>query len=89
MNQKKYRQIEPLDDIIPIATPVKFKSILQVLDCNLLLTIEELVSNFYASDSKSLHALTGIESEFFKVNLKSKTTAAVSDIQSLRKLKSM
>ncbi len=89
MSQKKYRQVEPLDDIIPIATPVKFKSILQVLDRNSLLTIEDLLSNFYASDSKFLHALTGIESEFFKVNLQSKTTAAVSDIQSLRKIKTM
>lgn len=64
INKKGYKQLEPLDNEIPIEHPMKLKSILQLLFEKKISTVSGLMDELKV-DQSFLSFLTGIEERFF------------------------
>lgn len=64
INKKGYKTLEPLDDEISISTPMKVKSILQLLFEKGIYSVSNLMDELKV-DQEFLTYLTGIEKEFF------------------------
>lgn len=64
INKKDYKKIEPLDNVIPVKSATKVKSILQLLFEENLYTVSSLLDELNV-DIKFLSQLTGIHETFF------------------------
>lgn len=64
INRKGYKYVEPLDEVIPLHTPTKVKSILQLLFEKNIMSLTSLTENLRV-DEQFLIMLTGIEPDFF------------------------
>lgn len=64
INKKGYKALEPLDDEISIGSPMKMKSILQLLFEKGIYSVSNLMDDLKV-DQEFLTNLTGIEKEFF------------------------
>lgn len=89
VNQKKYKNFEPLDDELPVATPMKFKSILASLAQHGIIDIKSLVESDYHSEPEFFYRLTGIEKSFFETDPLNQSSATISNIREMKKIKSM
>ncbi|GIO25503.1 helix-turn-helix domain-containing protein [Ornithinibacillus bavariensis] len=67
VNKKGYKQVEPLDNRIPIERPSKVKSILQLLFDKEFYTVTEIMDELRINQG-FLTILTGLEEEFFTKN---------------------
>lgn len=88
VSQKKYKNFEPLDDVLPVAIPMKFKSILASLSQHGILDIKDFVENEYHSEPEFFYRLTGIDKSFFEIKT-IKQAATISNIREMKKRKSM
>ncbi|AXM89370.1 transcriptional regulator [Anoxybacillus ayderensis] len=65
INKKGYKNLEPLDDKIPIERPMKIRSILRLLFEKNIYSVSSLMNELRVDES-FFTVLTGIEEEFFK-----------------------
>lgn len=65
LNRLKYKEIEPLDKVLPVSRPGKLRSILALLFEKQYFSLDELV-DLLGVDIEFLMNLTGIETDFFK-----------------------
>src|SRR5699024_1215930 len=73
LNQLKYKEIEPLDQSIPIWQPGKLRSIFKLVFEKEYVSLEELLDNMEV-EILYLTKITGIESAFFEKYLKKTQT---------------
>lgn len=83
LNSKNYREIEPLDNDLPIEKPMKIQSILQLLFEKEIYTLEDLKEDLKV-DTKYISILTGIEEAFFnKYNSQVSKSFSIDDLRIL------
>lgn len=81
LNSKKYREIEPLDNELPIERPKKIQSILQLLFEKGIYTLDNLREDLKV-DTKFISILTGIDETFFnKYDIQVSKSFSIDDLR--------
>ncbi|WP_366291644.1 XRE family transcriptional regulator [Paenibacillus sp. AN1007] len=81
MHRRGYLEREPFDQTIPLQTPMRVRTIIDLLANKGLVDIRYMVEQDWKVETSFFHHMTGIKPEFFNKYMKSSPNAKVRDMK--------
>jgi len=81
MHRRGYLEREPFDRTIPLQTPMRVRTIIDLLANKGLVDIRNMVEQDWKVETSFFHHMTGIKPEFFNKYMKSSPNAKIRDMQ--------
>jgi hypothetical protein len=81
MHRRGYLEREPFDQTIPLQTPMRVRTIIDLLANKGLVDIRNMIEQDWKVETSFFHHMTGIKPEFFNKYMKSSPNAKIRDMQ--------
>ncbi|MBU5355281.1 helix-turn-helix domain-containing protein [Paenibacillus silvae] len=83
MHRRGYLEREPFDQTIPLQTPMRIRTIIDLLAKKGLVDIRHMIEQDWKVETSFFHHLTGIKTEFFNSYMTNRSTATIRDMKNI------